>query len=418
MLIEARSDIARPHGWGFSKISLDRQALEAGRISMRSAQGIFPDGTPFSIPEDLPAPAPLEIGPNVKNATVFLALPARRAGMPEFALTDGAEAALARYVGTDAQVEDAVQAMHGAAEMKLGRLQLRYLLEDQPRDAFCALGLARIVEKRSSGQVVLDEAYIPPALQCRGLPRLQEFLDEVCVLVRHRGEALAGRLGQSAQKGVGEVADFLMLQAANRMRPWLAHLAAAEVLHPHALYGELCQLAGEFATFSSRFDRCARDYPPYRHDDLRASFEPLMADIRDLLTEVVNPNAVPIALQERARGLYTGLVPDPELLRSAMFVLMARADMPTETLRQLLPTQAKIGPPEKIRDLVMSQLPGVPLQPLPMAPPRLPYYAGFCYFELDRRSELWKLFDVSRTLALHVAGEFPGLQMEMWALRP
>jgi type VI secretion system protein ImpJ len=205
---------------------------------------------------------------------------------------------------------------------------------------------------------------------------------------------------------------------ANRFDPWLTHLAARETLHPEQLYTVLLQLAGEFATFSPRRKRRATEQPPYRHNDLRGSFEPLMFDIRDLLTEVLDQNAVPIPLTERAKGLYTGTVPDLELIRSASFVLMVNAQMASEGIRQRFPTQVKIGPAEKIRDMVMSHLPGIVVQPLPMAPARLPYYAGFTYFELDRRSEYWKMVEVSKLLALHIAGDFPGLQMELWALRP
>jgi type VI secretion system protein ImpJ len=420
MLVDARTGWSHSHAWGFSRLHIDQDALRIGRISLKSAEGILPDGTPFSIPEDYPAPAALEVGADVKDALVLLALPARRAGMAEFALSpgEGADATLMRYVGTDSQVMDAVEQMQEAAEMKLARLNLRLMLETQPREAFCAMGLARIVERRSTGQVALDESYIPPALQCRGIPRLHEFLKEASSLVRHRTEILAARLSQSAQKNIGEISDFLMLQVANRARPLLNHLAESERLHPETLYGELCQITGEFSTFSSAFKRCAKDYPPYRHEDLRGSFEPLMHDLRTLLTEVVNPNAVQLPLQERAKGLYTAQIPDAQLLHAAVFVLVANADMPSETLRRNLPLHVKIGPPEKIRDLVMSQLPGVSLVPLPMAPPRLPYYAGFTYFELDKRSELWKLLDVTRLLALHVAGDFPGLKLELWALRP
>jgi len=111
-------------------------------------------------------------------------------------------------------------------------------------------------------------------------------------------------------------------------------------------------------------------------------------------------------------------VPDPELLRSAMFVLAVNADKPGEFVRTRFPAQVKIGPPDKIRDLVRLHLPAIAVEALPMAPPRMPYYAGYTYFQLDRGSELWKQLDVTKVLALHIAGDFPGLQLELWALKP
>src|ERR1700733_16290605 len=59
----------------------------------------------------------------------------------------------------------------------------------------------------------------------------------------------------------------------------------------------------------------------------------------------------------RAAGLYTGMVPDPDLLRNAQFVLAVNADKPSEVVRSRFPSQVKIGPPDKIRDLVRLHLP-------------------------------------------------------------
>jgi type VI secretion system protein ImpJ len=53
-----------------------------------------------------------------------------------------------------------------------------------------------------------------------------------------------------------------------------------------------------------------------------------------------------------------------------------------------------------------------------VAPRELPFHAGHHYFEAERGGELWKQFERAGNLALHVAGDFPGLQLELWAIRP
>ena len=102
----------------------------------------------------------------------------------------------------------------------------------------------------------------------------------------------------------------------------------------------------------------------------------------------MDPHAVPIPLEERKYGLRVAVVPDTDLFRSASFVLAVKADLPPAALLNGFPPQAKLGPVERIRDLVNLQLPGIGLRALPVAPRQLPFHAGFTYFELERGSEL------------------------------
>ena len=92
--------------------------------------------------------------------------------------------------------------------------------------------------------------------------------------------------------------------------------------------------------------------------------------------------------------------------------------MPSEALRARFPTQVKIGPVERIRDLVNLALPGVTLTPLPVAPRQIPFHAGANYFELEtRNSDLWRQLEQSGGMAMHIAGDFPGLDLAFWAIR-
>ena len=119
---------------------------------------------------------------------------------------------------------------------------------------------------------------------------------------------------------------------------------------------------------------------------------------------------MPIDLQDRKHGMRVAIIADVELQRNAIFVLAVNAQMPGDALRARFPTQVKIGPAERIRDLVNLQLPGVTLRALPVAPRQIPYHAGFTYFELETRgNELWKQLETSGGLAMHIAGDFPGL---------
>ncbi len=102
---------------------------------------------------------------------------------------------------------------------------------------------------------------------------------------------------------------------------------------------------------------------------------------------------------------------------NAIFVLAARADVPADELRSRFPTHLKIGPVDRIRDLVNLQLPGVGVQSMAVAPRQIPYHAGFAYFEIDRTGEMWRALRSGGAFALHQSGEFAGLALELWAIR-
>src|ERR1700722_4761705 len=70
--VEGRAASLRADGWGFDGLQLDRALPPIGKVASRRGRGVFPDGTPFSIPDRDPTPAPLEVAPELRNARVYL----------------------------------------------------------------------------------------------------------------------------------------------------------------------------------------------------------------------------------------------------------------------------------------------------------------------------------------------------------
>jgi type VI secretion system protein ImpJ len=298
----------------------------------------------------------------------------------------------------------------------MGRLRARYLLETDELAGYTCIGLARIVEVRADHSIMLDEQYIPPTMVCASSQQLTGFLTEINGLLQQRAQAVAARVIDPSASGVAEIADFLLLQAVNRYDPLFAHLLALEELHPERFYATALELAGELATFVSRTKRAA-SFPPYRHIDLQATFGAVMGDIRQALSAVLERTAIPIPLQERRHGIRVAPITDRGLVGTAVFVLAVKAEMQTEPLRRNFPNQVKIGPVEQIARLVNVALPGIPVRALPVAPRQIPYVAGMAYFELERSVPLWRELQTSGGIAIHVAGDFPGLDMELWAIK-
>jgi type VI secretion system protein ImpJ len=417
-LVERRVAGVRAYAWGWSQLVIDEQLLAQGKLALLSCTAVLPDGTTINLPQDDALPEPLDISEDARDALVVLALPLRRMGIPETSSGRGPDD-FARHRPVEAEVMDSnggENGVDGSALMQVGSLRLRIALEKDVANAYALLGIARVIERRPDNRVVLDPSYCPPCMDFRVAQRLSSFSDELVGLLNQRAQALAGRLSQPGVAGAAEISDFLMLQLVNRAIPLFTHLAGMTGLHPERLYTELARLAGELATFS-RPDKRASGYPVYRHDRLAESFAPLIEDVRAALSMVVDTRAVALPLEERQFGIRVAVVPDQELLRSATFVLAVNAHMPAEAVRNGFPAMVKIGSVEKIRDLVNLQLPGVALRALPVAPRQLPFHAGYTYFELDRGSEHWKQLQQSVGFAMHIPNEYPGLQMEFWAIR-
>jgi type VI secretion system protein ImpJ len=413
--VETRCQALTGHSWGFTEIEIERDFLSIGKFGLRRLAGVFPDGTPFRMPDDDPLPPPIDIGANVRDQLLYLAVPLRRSGELEVERTAAADG-LVRHEIRELQARDATANGSDTVVVEVAALRTRLLLAPDVTDAYALLPLAHVVECRVDKQVVLEDRFIPTVLHARAATRLMTITTELLGLLHQRGEALGGRVMGTGRGAAAEFADFLMLQAINRCEPQFAHYADTGAVHPEDLYQACVTAAGDLATFTTTSKRPPK-FPGYRHDRLRESFEPVIAALRASLSVVLEQNAISIPLESKKFGISVAIVSDRSLYSSAVFILAARADLPAEELRRRFPAQLKVGPVEKIRDLVTLQLPGVPVAPVPVAPRQIPFHAGFAYFELDQNNELWAQLKNSGGLALHVAGEFPGLAMEFWAIR-
>ena len=415
-LLEGRTSPLLRHSWGFCGLEIDSAALAMGKVQLTAARGVMPDGTPFDFPHNDAPPPPLEIDTGVRDERIVLALPLRRPGTEDVEFNDNPGPATTRYAAGEVEVDDTTTNAERSAVLQIGRLRLRLMRQTDITDAYATLGVVNVVERRADNQLVLNKTYIPPVLRADGDPTLNTVIRDLHGLLHQRGEALASRYTQPGHGGVSEVADFLLLQTVNRYEPVFTHLVTHPHIHPEPLFMLCLGLAGDLAVFS-QMSRRPPAFPEYQHDALETCFAPLIAELRRSLTMVIEQNAIPIELQVRQHGVRVAMIADKELLQTASFVLAANAQLPPDALRSRLPSQVKIGPGERIRDLVNLQLPGIPLRPLPIAPRQIPFHAGFNYFELERGGELWQQLQRSGALAMHIAGDFPSLELEFWALR-
>lgn len=420
-LAHKRAAALSPFYWGFSHVAIDAESLSLGKLVLANAAGVFSDGTPFDTPGQALAPAPLTILPEHLDQVIHLAVPIRTPHGEETSFDDPgvASSSLARFVVFDTELRDANSIGQGPKTVQLSRLRLRLLPQRELTDAWIGLPLTRVTTLRSDGSIVLDPHLIPPVCGYGASKLLTDWLTNLHGLCRLRAQSLAGRLSGNDGKSseAAEVSDFLLLQILNRYEPLLEHWLRVGSTSPEHLYTALRTLSGELATFVRPSTRRPLDHAAYQHGDPYLSFKALFADVQALFNDVLVRSAQHIPLANRANGVRVASVDPSELQGFSSLVFAVAAHAPADQLASQFPARCKVGPSDRLAELIRSHLPGIPLQALPVPPRQIPFNAGFVYFQIDPRGPLWEHMVKHGGLALHVAGDFPGLRMELWGVR-
>ncbi|MBE8595141.1 type VI secretion system baseplate subunit TssK [Xenorhabdus sp. BG5] len=403
-----------PYYWGFLTLELDQELLNRGKVSLFTASGIFPDGTPFSF-DATNAPTPLQLGENPSDNHVVLAVPNCQRGKEEVIFSEKSDS-LARFVSFEAEVNDFNAMSVGNAAIQFGKMRLRLMLESDLTPEWTALSLVYVMNKTNDKKLYLDSQFIPPLLNCHANPQIESFINQIQDLLEQRRQQISQRLSQLGRYNDSEIMDFLLLSLLNRYSGQMNHMQNLSLLHPERLFNEWLQFASELATFSQR--RVPKEnLPLYDHDNLTQCFNQLMFQLRQGLSIILEEHAIQLPLTEYSHGLNIATLPDANMVHTFSFILAIHADVTNDMLMNKFPAQMKIAPVGRIRELVQLQLPGISLRAMPSVPRQIPWHSGYVYFELEKEGDLWKQMEKSSGFALHLAGEFPGLNIEFWAVR-
>ena len=211
---------------------------------------MLPDGTPFSVPDDVDHPRPLELLETARNSVVYLMLPTRQPGGMETAPADLMET-VARFAMAEHEAMDTTPATR--ARRRAGRASCGCAMRPKarrgratPRSA--SPGSPRCAPTRASCSTRL---YPAAAADAAPRPALSGFVTQLQGLLHHRGRG-AGRprIGDRHARRGGD----RRLSDAATVQPLRA---AADAFGRHAsvrctrkLLPGPHRLAGELATFT------------------------------------------------------------------------------------------------------------------------------------------------------------------------
>lgn len=408
-----------PHGFGFTELQLNAEAVSNGVVSIVRCGGVMPDGTAIHTDAgDMARDRGFEgrMRPEQQSLDVYLALPLIVPGMDNAAADDG-DRPHARYRSRTASMFDEVEGGR-KRDIVVGDHNLRILFEGESLENHTTLKAARLV-RTADGSVVLDRSFVPPLLQIGAsasvMSRLRALLETLLAKTVALSKTRRELPGGAAQFASGAFDSAMLLQVLNTHVPLLNHMHFAPTVHPHELFGLLTQLCGALCTFSTRIS--IQQLPRYDHTGFGTVLDTFAAMIQSVISIDTTAGCVPIPIEQVGTSTYACRIEDASILSSARFFLGIAGAAPDKELVVGTLQRVKMCSRDRLELLIPSAMPGVGLMHVAAPPEELATKPGYIYFSVDQRGELWEGIRTSGTLAFYFPHNYPDLKIEMLALK-
>lgn len=403
--------LAATQGYGLTTLEIDSDRLKIGQFSMLHCQGVFADGSFFESDKELL----LAIPDGTLEKKIYLALPLTVEGEAQ----SGAIAQKRRYYVESSRLYDSSDDGNVSIDADLAQPNIRLLLEGEDQSGLTTIAIAKVLEKRESGKVVLDHSFIPSVLHYGASALLIDRLKEVQVLVEARAQAVVERLDSGRERKSDQTLmhDYMWLQTLNRWIPWLSLTVQKPNSDITDFYQKLLTLSAELAAFSPSV---AEPSEQLVSEDLAASFLPLFGQLRQQLSLVQSDRVREFSwdsnLFEKRRLLRTA-ISDIHMLENHRFVLSVESSIGAANLMRLFPSACKICGLSQIAEVVRNGLSGVSLSALPVAPSELKPRTDICYIEIDTHHKYWQeLLEKREPIVAHIDARIPDLELKLFAL--
>jgi type VI secretion system protein ImpJ len=293
-LVQYSISLIAPFCWGIRHFKHDAISLPGGKLRVTELEAVMPDGLIVShglesagrrtqLEVDIPKPTD-DIADQI--ITIYLGVEMRQGG-------DGA-GDLVRY---QAHKGDAVAGDGAAGKAgEIHRLKPRLtLLVNTPATKYVSFPIARVIYNAPS--FTLDDKFIPPVLavpiqsapgdvHASAAQRLGEMCSDSAQRVRTRAMHIAdeARSPGTETRAASDIGTKNIMLGLIGALPYFEAVLNTGVSHPYQIYLALCSMAGHLAVLGSDVPD---SFAPYNHNDLYASFKPLLDFIDRMMDQGV-----------------------------------------------------------------------------------------------------------------------------------
>jgi len=403
-----------PYSWGFTQLKFDESLLGLGKLAIVSAEGVFPDGTLFKVAYDPARPTLIHLEKHHENQIIHMTISPKVKGIVD---SDEDESSRGiRYRLAAAEIRDS----HGINNERIypistGILKVELHEGAHLDDQLISIPIARIQDVNADGSLVLDTSFGVPALDFKvntyGMAELSNLSD----LMQKKAKQLSLSIKSGKGNSAGTVVDLLMLQALNCWSAKLSMLIRQTPIHPYDLFKSLVSLNSEISTYTSA-DRLPAEVYEYQHMESASTLLRLIETARVLVSTSFKSSATSLLIQRKKFGISLVGLPNQSMAEDSEFILAIKADISADQIHKLVSNKLKVGSVENIKDLVNLQLPGCTKVLLPVTPRQVPYHSGMHYFRLSPDADMGESIIRSNGIGLHISGDVPGIEMEVWAI--
>lgn len=280
-LLQYSASLIAPFSWGIRYLKIDEPSLFSGLVQIKHVEAVMPDGLLVMRREGSDLQVDLNGVDEARGKRVKVYLAVARQSRP----TSNGENV--RYNSVEG--EPVSDEYTGEGEVRMLRLvpRLQLFAAEAPPKKSVSLPLMEL-EYKDDGFVQTD--FIPPLMAVTLSPELgaQSKLGIEC-------EKIADRVRDKAQELAG-LADVQSPGAATRhdleTKGWIRSLTASllyleallnterPVSHPYQIFLALCSMAGHLSALGTKL---VPDKPFYNHNDLRATFQPVIKFIEQAI---------------------------------------------------------------------------------------------------------------------------------------
>jgi len=285
---------------GVVKLEIDPRGLVGGVLRILEVEAVMPDGTlvhhvadKIDLSIDMrPQAALVRDAP----AMVYLAVPRHQHAVAS------SSADLARH--RSAEAAPVVDEQTGEDPIEIPRIapSVRLLLASEPPPRLVCLPIARV---RLDGEAFVRTDYIPPQLGIAPVSPIGEICQRIAARLREKAMRLAEKANFLSRTTDRE----LIAELRRQIHCLVAALPPFEAVlysdnpHPYPLFVALTGIIGQLSSIAH--SPVPPMLPPYRHDDLRATFEVARDHVFRMIDEgiIESFTAYPFDLKEGRYGV-------------------------------------------------------------------------------------------------------------------